>query len=1406
MKRLSFLALTGLLFASCQERDSSPSAPEAGIPVGARLVATAPLPVAEQVRLRLTVDGVAKAPVFSTYQSGKEIDLGRAPRNARLAFDLRAFSLLGSDTVWKWFASSSGTADSVDHWTFPLAVIHAVASSGTANVPTSLEPGQVWKIPAGTWYTVDGSDPRTSSSRLVARSGEPADSVVLAAGLVVRAQLRTGVDDRDTLMGDLLRLEVAAVVVSTPGFSLDTNQIVARGTEVTIHRKDARDTVEYRRNGVGAWILDSTFAVDTGHVVARSRRAGVLSAEIRGAWALQEDVPLPALAGSDSVDAGGLVQLVVPKGYLVVYSLGDSTHPQGWPASGLVAPDTSFLFWARLIPLAGGRNSPWTGFRIKIRPAGSVRAYPVRRSTNTDTLWVRLETDSGNGLRILRPDALESEVWTSGDSLPVLVDKILKAWARRGTLSGDTLRFAVSPVAPPPPDASPKGGALRSDETVTLTPSIPGDQIYYRVAEGGWSRYIDPFQLPVGSNVRVEVSESHNRLEGLDTLHFDVREPAGPVAVGGCKLDCDPGSRLTLSVGRGSVQWRSTGGTWSPYDGATGIVLDSTRTWSFRSISPSGLDTSAAESLTVRVLQPNRPAVTIVSLTGSTASIRLGPTQTGDTVAYRQGGSTTRIGQETTITANVGDTLVAWATRGTASTDTTRLAVTSFLAPFPDHQAGTYPPNTVLQFTLPTGGSASDEIELSTDRGASWDVRNQVALAAGTQEIWARTRRPVSGGYTYSDTVTGVWIVASLVAPRLVVPASRALALGDSGVRLAQADANATFTEVRVGSGPWTVSGVGSILGASRFSVTDRWLRVEARSVRQSGALWDTSASAVDSVVVRDMRAPGVKPDSGTYHVDSVRVTALQGACASCIPQRYDAVGGKWVDLGSGFLLSSPGSQVVRVRLVDSTRTLNSAPTVVSYLLYDLPAMANLAVTPLDGVTRLSVSPSATPFLFEVLEQGAWKSVAAGTGYLVQTSGTVVYRFGYQSVRFIGSMAVTVRSLRVDLKLDPSSWKVSLSAPSGFVPEYSVDGGDPTASVWTRDGGFLLCATGHVWLRACDLAGSLCTTPIDTVLVRSDNSGVRAGAGSYFGLWIDPLGKLRAANATVPKDLESKQLTGIWVDETGGVARTSEGAILPWGELATFAGSTSAPLDAFLWSKMKDATDFAIQGTRGIARVGDFWYPFGSETSAGKLYSDLIDPDLLGKASLVAVGTGDIDKSVNLVGGKVPYTVLAIGNPGSEQTLLACVDGNWKNCYKFGAYADGDLQRIEVRGNIIVATSTRGASNVYQAKLESNLLSGGESFGSINLVNELKSPVAPVVTTEYLVYGTAPEVLYYQAFSSASGTQLAYGGDWELLHGGSASVVALAPDGRFNHFYLSSGTSSWLRSTLSVWMAAPYKQ
>lgn len=202
LKNLVAFMFATLVLGSCQTRDVGPTQPasDTEVELAARLVATKAPPAANRVRLRLSVGGTLGQWGDSAYVSGKEILLGRVPRGTQVALDVRAYSLGTSDkdTLWKWFARASQKADSA------LAIQVLEANIDTVPTSTGLKTigasSNTYALPAGSRYTLDGSDPKSGT---IATGGE----IAVPAGKTLRAILRI-VTSGDTLVGDTLNVSV----------------------------------------------------------------------------------------------------------------------------------------------------------------------------------------------------------------------------------------------------------------------------------------------------------------------------------------------------------------------------------------------------------------------------------------------------------------------------------------------------------------------------------------------------------------------------------------------------------------------------------------------------------------------------------------------------------------------------------------------------------------------------------------------------------------------------------------------------------------------------------------------------------------------------------------------------------------------------------------------------------------------------------------------------------------------------------------------------------------------------------------------------------------------------------------------------------------------------------------------
>jgi len=209
LKNFAALTLATLVLGSCQTRDASPTQPssDSEVELAARLVAAKAPPKADRVRLRLSIGGTLGQWIDSAYTSGKEILLGRVQRGSAVTLDVRAYSLgaTNKDTLWKWFARASQKADSA----LAIQVLEADVDTipTTQGLKTSGASTNRFALPAGSRYTLDGTDPKSGN---IATGTD----IAVPPGKTLRAILRIVIPGTtDTLLGDTLNVSVPDTVV-----------------------------------------------------------------------------------------------------------------------------------------------------------------------------------------------------------------------------------------------------------------------------------------------------------------------------------------------------------------------------------------------------------------------------------------------------------------------------------------------------------------------------------------------------------------------------------------------------------------------------------------------------------------------------------------------------------------------------------------------------------------------------------------------------------------------------------------------------------------------------------------------------------------------------------------------------------------------------------------------------------------------------------------------------------------------------------------------------------------------------------------------------------------------------------------------------------------------------------------
>jgi hypothetical protein len=198
LSRLAFL----LPLVACELRQDSPTEPSSQeeVAIGARLLATGPLPVASHVRLRLLTTESPTSPWTDVdHQPGRKVQMGRIRKGTSFTLDVRAYSLSGDTTVWKWFARSQGRADSNVSFQLVDALITVVPRA--TSLLTTDPSGKGVVLPSGSRYSLDGKDPSTSGKISVGAA------VVVPLGGVLKVLIRTVVPQtQDTLDGDIVSI------------------------------------------------------------------------------------------------------------------------------------------------------------------------------------------------------------------------------------------------------------------------------------------------------------------------------------------------------------------------------------------------------------------------------------------------------------------------------------------------------------------------------------------------------------------------------------------------------------------------------------------------------------------------------------------------------------------------------------------------------------------------------------------------------------------------------------------------------------------------------------------------------------------------------------------------------------------------------------------------------------------------------------------------------------------------------------------------------------------------------------------------------------------------------------------------------------------------------------------------
>lgn len=491
MKLLSRLALL-LPLVACEVRQDSPteSTSQEEIAIGARLLATEPLPAATHVRLRLSSEFGTGSWTDVAYQSGQSVPMGRIRKGASFTLDVRAFSLSG-DTVWKWYARSEGRADaalSVQLVDAPITIVPSATSLSTTD-PS----GKGVVLPQGSRYTLDGQDPSTS--------GKVSDgtAVVVPVGGVLKVLLRSVVPgSQETLDGE--RVTIQGAEDTTPHVPVDRGPtdlegwtVRTKGTTLWLQGASSSayasappDSATVRLlSGTGEenrWNLrfaalgtfSKTVSLDSAALNAGAYRVEVqfrwTSGARRGDSTQRGSLVVRGYAGSVprasfGVDDGRTVVTVANFQELL-------QAPQGWSTSMQVELDS---VWHNVLDNSAG--DPFPGLRV----GGGTASYPLGTSR------LRVFHTAGSDTSVVRTIAIGAtdSVVHKGKNYPVIRYGTRK-WISR-PMSGDSARGSYCSDSAVRADCG-TAGRLYSWLEVTGRSAVPdsGNNPSQGVCPDGW--------------------------------------------------------------------------------------------------------------------------------------------------------------------------------------------------------------------------------------------------------------------------------------------------------------------------------------------------------------------------------------------------------------------------------------------------------------------------------------------------------------------------------------------------------------------------------------------------------------------------------------------------------------------------------------------------------------------------------------------------------------------------------------------------------------------------------------------------------------------------------------------------------------------------------------------------------
>lgn len=547
-----------------------------------------------------------------------------------------------------------------------------------------------------------------------------------------------------------------AIVVSTTSGPLAPDEIV-RLVPAT-----PGDALQYRLGGSGTW-LDYTAELRSGTsgsftIAARALRHGLASDDTTRTFAVDTAKLAPPIlvpACDPSCDPGAVLVLKAAPGTSLGHgALADSG---AWKVSGdtmatfVVGKDTTVFARGR----SATKASAIVRFDIVVRQPGAASLEEVSRTP--DSVRVRILVPAGDTVLYARDGAatFTNSGRTDSLTLSVRVFGVLRFRTKRGTAQGPVSDYTAEPGIPERPAVLPAGGHIRDTTRIRLT-GTAGDTLSYRVGSTNpWIRFTAPFSLPVGTSVLRVRSTRHGR-NAEDSATFVVHARPDTVRPIGCLRGCSPGTTLQLSATAGSdAQWTSdtSSGEWTTYAGTPLRFATSTTLWV-------RADSAGYRSRTTRVgieiLQPDHPVLAgirtkrpaLASAT-DTAFVTITSAQDGDSLAVRVGAGpvvTSLVVDSASVVQPVlvGQTLVAWTSRGGVKSDSVQYTFKSLPAPVAQTPAGTYNRGKAFAFALAgigAGSESGDVILLSTVPGSWTRTTTITPTRIGTDTVYARAVR-----------------------------------------------------------------------------------------------------------------------------------------------------------------------------------------------------------------------------------------------------------------------------------------------------------------------------------------------------------------------------------------------------------------------------------------------------------------------------------------------------------------------------------------------------------------------------------------------------------------------------------------------------------------------------------------